>query len=176
MIFEETKLQGAYVVSLEPFEDERGRFARTFCQREFAEHGLESNLVQANLSYNFKRGTLRGMHYQTAPYEETKLIRCTHGALYDVIVDLREDSPTYREWFGIELTDENYKMLYVPQNFAHGFVTLEEDTEAIYFTSQFYAPGAEKGLRWNDPAFGIQWPVEIEVISEKDGAWPDFPV
>ncbi len=174
MKFHETKLQGAWVIELEKFEDSRGFFARAWCQKEFEDHGLVSRVVQANDSFNRKAGTLRGMHYQTAPYEETKLVRCTSGALYDVIVDLRPDSPTYKRWFGVELTARNYKMLYVPANFAHGFITLEDNTEAIYFVSEFYTPGAEKGLRWNDPAFNIEWPRAADVISDKDAAWPDF--
>lgn len=174
MIFTETKLKGAYIVDLEKREDERGFFARGWCQNEFEAHGLAPRVVQANISYNKKRGTLRGMHYQIAPYEETKLVRCTRGALYDVIVDLRPTSPSYKQWFGVELTADNYKMLYVPEGFAHGFITLQDETEATYQVSQFYTPGSERGLRYNDPAFGIEWPAEVQVISEKDKSWPDY--
>ena len=174
MIFTETKLAGAYLIELEKRGDERGFFARAWCRNEFEQHGLVSRLVQVNLSSNNKAGTLRGMHYQKAPDEETKLIRCTRGALYDVIIDLRPDSPTYKEWLGVELTAGNHRMLYVPKNFAHGFQTLEDDTEAIYQVSQFYAPQSEGGVRWNDPAFGIEWPLPAQVISDKDQNWPDF--
>lgn len=174
MIFTETPLQGAYIVAVKKLEDDRGFFGRTFCGAEFREYGLKENMVQANVSYNKRKGTLRGMHYQVAPHQEAKLVRCTRGALYDVIVDFRPSSPTYKQWFGVELTADSYTMLYVPPDFAHGFITLRDDTEAIYQVSQFYTPGAEQGLRWNDPAIGIQWPVEIAVISPKDAAWPDF--
>ena len=133
-----------------------------------------ADVAQANISLSKYRGTLRGMHYQKAPYEETKLVRCTRGALYDVIVDLRVDSPTFKQWFGVQLTADNYKMLFVPKNFAHGFITLSDDTEASYLVSQLYSPGSELGIRWNDPQFGIRWPIDVEVISEKDASWPDF--
>jgi dTDP-4-dehydrorhamnose 3,5-epimerase len=174
MIFTETILPGAYLVELQKYEDERGFFARGWCQREFAEHGLASCVVQANISYNRRKGTLRGLHYQSAPYAETKLIRCTRGALYDVILDLRPSSPTYKQSFGVELTADNYRMLYVPEEFAHGFLTLLDDTEATYQVSQVYTPGAEAGLRYNDPAFAIEWPVPVQVISDKDQSWADF--
>lgn len=174
MIFNETSLKGAYVIDLEPRQDERGFFARTFCRREFEEHGLISYVVQANISFSHKKGTLRGMHYQLAPFAETKLVRCTRGALYDVIVDVRPDSPTFKQWFGVELTGDNYRMLYVPEGFAHGFLTLEDNTEASYQVSEFYAPGYEQGVRYNDPAFAIQWPLEVQVISDKDRSWPDY--
>lgn len=174
MIFSETALKGAFVIDIEKHEDERGFFARGWCEKEFQEHGLVSSIVQANISYNKNKGTLRGMHYQESPHEETKLIRCTKGALYDVIIDLRPESATYKQWIGVELTAENYKFLYVPENFAHGFQTLEDNTEAIYQVSQFYTPGAEQGIRWDDPAFNIKWPGEVEVISDKDGKWPDY--
>ncbi|HXV42374.1 MAG TPA: dTDP-4-dehydrorhamnose 3,5-epimerase [Anaerolineae bacterium] len=174
MIFHETKLKDAYIIEIEKREDERGFFARGWCQHEFEAHGLVPRIVQANISYNKKRGTLRGMHYQIAPYAETKLVRCTRGALYDVIIDLRPASPTYKQWLGVELTAENYKMLYVPEGFAHGFITLEDITEATYQVSQFYTPGAEGGIRYDDPAFGIKWPVEVQVISAKDQSWPDY--
>ena len=175
MIFHETKLKGAFVIELDRQEDERGFFARAWCRKEFEAHDLNRNLVQANVSYNHKRGTLRGMHYQVAPYEETKLVRCFRGAIYDVIVDLRPDSPTYLQWFGVELTAENRRMLYVPEGFAHGFQTLEDDTEVFYQVSQFYTPAAERGARWDDPTFAIEWPAaKRRVISVKDQNWPLF--
>ncbi len=175
MLFHKLKLDGAYRIDLDPREDERGFFARAWCQREFEEHGLEPRIVQSNLSYNRRKGTLRGMHYQAAPHEEVKLIRCIRGSIFDVIIDLRPDSPTYKQWAGIELTAANRRMLYVPRGFAHGFQTLEDDTEVFYHVSEFYTPGAERGVRWNDPLFGIEWPaVEHRVISPKDQSWPDF--
>lgn len=174
MIFFETKLKGACIIEIQKMEDERGFFARAWCQKEFAEHNLTPRVVQANVSFNKKKGTLRGMHYQIAPYEEAKLVRCTSGAIYDVIIDLRPDSPTYKEWTGVELTAKNYKMLYVPENFAHGFQTLLDNTEVTYQVSQFYSPGSEQGIRWNDPTFGIEWPLAIQVISDKDKNWPDY--
>lgn len=174
MIFTETKLPGAYLLALEKREDERGFFARTWCQQEFADHGLVTCMVQGNVSYNRQAGTLRGMHYQMAPYGEVKVVRCTRGALYDVIVDLRVASPTYKEWLGVELTADNYQMLYVPAGCAHGFITLAPDTEATYQVSQFYTPGAEGGLRYDDPAFAIEWPTPVQVISAKDKSWPNF--
>lgn len=174
MIFTETKISGAFIIEPQPITDERGFFARGWCQQELAEHGLNSNVVQVNLSSNKKRGTLRGMHYQLPPDAETKLVRCTRGALFDVLVDLRPESPTYLQWYGIELTEDNYKMLYVPENCAHGFITLADNTEATYQVTAAYAPGAERGLRYNDPAFGIEWPISIEVISQKDRGWADY--
>ena len=174
MIFTETKIKGAFVIEPKPFRDERGFFARGWCQQEFEAHGLNANVVQANLSSNKLRGTMRGMHYQLPPHAETKLVRCTRGALFDVLVDLRPDSPTYLDWFGVELTEDNYKMLYVPENCAHGFITLADNTEATYQVTAAYAPGAERGLRYNDSAFGIEWPIEIAVISEKDQSWADY--
>ncbi len=174
MIFTETKLKGAYILDIKKREDARGFFARSWCQKEFEDHDLTSQLRQANISLSLKKGTLRGMHYQVVPYREAKLVRCTRGALYDVIVDLRPDSPTYKEWIGVELTADNYRMLFVPEGFAHGFLTMEDNTEASYQVSEFYTPGAEQGLRYNDPAFGIEWPLEVQVISEKDANWPDF--
>ena len=175
MIFNETELKGAFIIDLERHQDDRGFFARTFCQKELEAHGLISDVAQANMSLSKTRGTLRGMHYQKSPFEETKLVRCTQGALYDVIIDLRPDSPTFKKWIGVELTADNFRMLFVPKNFAHGFITLAGDTEVTYMVSQFYAPGAELGIRWNDPQFGIQWPDDVQVISEKDAGWPDFP-
>ena len=174
MKFTETKLKGAFVIELNQLKDERGFFARSWCKREMEEHGLNADVVQSNVSYNIKKGTLRGLHYQKDPYQETKLVRCTRGALYDVIIDLRKDSPTYMQWIGVELTADNYKMLYVPEDFAHGFITLEDQTEATYQVTQFYTPGSEGGLRWDDPAFNIEWPIEPEVISDKDKSHPNY--
>lgn len=174
MIFEETKLKDAYLVKLEELTDDRGFFARSWCQREFEQHGLVAHIAQANLSFNRKKGTLRGMHYQVAPYEETKLVRCTRGAIYDVIIDLRPQSVSYRQWIGVELTDANRHMLFVPEGFAHGFQTLADSTEVSYQVSQFYTPGAEQGARYDDPAFGISWPLDVTVMSDKDAKWPAF--
>jgi len=172
MIFRETTLKGAFVIEIEKFEDKRGFFARAWCQKEVEANGLVSRVVQTNISFNKKRGTLRGMHYQVAPYEQVKLVRCTRGVIYDVIIDLRPDSPTFRKWTGVELTAENYTMLYVPENFAHGFQTLEDNTEVTYQVSQFYSPESERGVRYDDPALGIEWPLQVEVISDKDLGWP----
>jgi len=172
MIFRETILKGAFVIEMEKFEDKRGFFARAWCQKEVEANGLVSRVVQTNISFNKKRGTLRGMHYQVAPYEQIKLVRCTRGAIYDVVIDLRPDSPTFRKWTGVELTAENYTMLYVPENFAHGFQTLEDNTEVTYQVSQFYSPESERGVRYDDPVFQVEWPLPVEVISEKDIAWP----
>lgn len=174
MIFQETKLKGACVIDIQRIEDERGFFARSWCKKEFAAERLVNRVVQTNISYNKKKGTLRGMHYQRAPYEEAKLVRCTAGAIFDVIVDLRLESPTYKQWIGVELTSKNHRMLYVPENFAHGFQTLEDNTEVTYHVSQFYTPDAEKGLRYNDPAIAIEWPLEVEAISTKDGSWVGY--
>jgi dTDP-4-dehydrorhamnose 3,5-epimerase len=174
MIFTETKLKGAYIIDVKRLEDERGFFGRSYCEREFEEYGLNTNVVQANVSHNKVKGTLRGMHMQVSPYEETKLVRCTRGAIYDVIIDMREDSETYKQWIGVELTADNFRMLYVPEGFAHGFITLEDNTDVTYQVTQFYTPGSEKGIRWNDPSFNIQWPIEPVVVSEKDQAHPDF--
>ena len=176
MIFTETELKGAFIIELKKLEDNRGFFARSWCQNEFEAHGLNTRIVQANVSYNKKKGTLRGMHYQKAPHEETKLVRCTRGAIYDVIIDLRPTSPTRGQWIGVELTEGNYKMLYVPENFAHGFETLEDESEVIYQVSQFYTPGAENGIRWDDLAFNIAWPIEVQVTSEKDKSWSNYMV
>jgi dTDP-4-dehydrorhamnose 3,5-epimerase len=172
--FTETKLKGAFVVEIEKLSDERGFFARSWCRKEFEAHGLTSRVAQANVSYNLKKGTLRGMHYQIAPYQECKLIRCTRGAIYDVIIDLRPDSPTYKQWTAVELTADNYTMFFVPQDFAHGFQTLTDETEITYQVSQFYTSGSEKGIRFNDPTFNIQWPLDVSVISDKDRDWPNF--
>jgi dTDP-4-dehydrorhamnose 3,5-epimerase len=174
LIFTEIQLNGSFLIELHRIEDERGFFARSCCKREFDQHGLSSEWVQCNISFNRKRGTLRGMHYQSAPYEEIKLVRCTKGAIYDVIIDLRPDSQTFREWYSIELTENNRKMLYIPEGFAHGFLTLTDHTEVFYQMSEFYAPGHGRGVRWNDPAFNITWPIDVNVISEKDNQFPDF--
>jgi len=174
MIFKETPLKGAYLIEPELHEDERGFFARTFCQEEFREHGLNPRLMQCSVSYNRSRATLRGMHYQTAPYEETKLVRCTKGAIYDVIIDLRPGSPTFGRWAAAELTAANLRMICIPEQFAHGFQTLEDDTEVSYQMSEVYAPECARGIRWNDPAFGIHWPAADRIISIRDNSYPDF--
>jgi len=174
MEFHETAVAGAYLVTPQPVEDERGLFARTYCEREFGGAGLNTRWVQCNTSYNRARGTLRGMHYQTAPHEEVKLVRCTRGALYDAIVDLRPDSPTYKAYAAAELTADNRAMLYIPGGCAHGFLTLADNTEVFYQMGAFYAPGAGCGVRWDDPAFGIPWPEPVQVISERDAQYPDF--
>lgn len=174
MKFTETPLKGAWLIDLEKRGDERGFFARFYCEREFAEHGLMSRFVQINNSLSAQRGTLRGMHYQLPPAGEVKVVRCVRGSLLDVIVDLRPKSPTYRKWFGAELTAENRTMMYVPVGFAHGLLTTSDDAEALYLVSAFYAPSEERGVRYNDPAIGIEWPFEPTVISPKDAAHPDF--
>jgi dTDP-4-dehydrorhamnose 3,5-epimerase len=171
MIFTETPLKGAFIIDIEERRDDRGFFARSFCAREFEAHGLKPVIAQANLSYNHRKGTLRGMHYQTPPAAETKLVRCTAGAVLDVIVDIRPGSPTYLQHVAVELTAGNRRALYVPEMFAHGYLTLTDDAEVIYSVGEFYTPGAEGGLRWDDPALGIDWPVRVEVISAKDAAW-----
>lgn len=175
MIFIETKLKGAYVIELEKLEDQRGFFARTWDGKEFEQRGLVGKAAQQSISFNNSIGTIRGMHYQKAPYQETKLVRCTRGGKFDVIIDLRPKSPTFKRWFGIELTADNYRMLYVPYGFAHGFQTLREDTEVIYLMSEVYNPEAEVGLRYNDPTIGIEWPLPVTAVSENDLNWPDFP-
>ena len=175
MKFSETNLKGAFIIEPEKIEDHRGFFARMWCKNEFEAHGLKPNFVQINLSFNKYRGIIRGLHYQTTPYEEAKLFRCTRGAMHDVIIDLRPESPTYLEWAGFELTAENRKMLYVPENFANGYQALSENTEVFYLVSQFYSPNSEKGIRYNDPAFNIEWPEKDDLmISEKDSSWPDY--
>jgi dTDP-4-dehydrorhamnose 3,5-epimerase len=174
VIFTETALKGAFILALEKVKDERGFFARAWCQQEFAKHGLNPQLVQCNISFNRKRGTLRGMHYQAKPHEEVKLVRCTKGAIYDVIIDLRRNSSTFKQWAAFELTATNHWMLYVPEGCAHGFQTLEDRTEVFYQMSEFYAPAYSRGVRWDDPAFGIQWPLAERIISERDQSYPDF--
>lgn len=172
MKFTETKLSGAYVVDLNLIEDDRGFFARGFCANEFSEHKLKPEVVQTNLSFNHKKGTLRGLHYQSLPAAEAKFIRCIRGAIYDVICDLRPDSPTYLQHFGIELSADNRKALYIPEMFAHGYQSLEDNTEVLYQVSEFYTPNTEGGYRYDDPAFGINWPLPVSTISDKDLAWP----
>lgn len=171
MIFTEIKLKGAYIIDIEPIEDERGFFARSWCRNEFEKHGLNPDLVQCNISFNKKKGTLRGMHYQIAPHEESKLVRCTRGSLFDVIIDLRKNSETYKEWFGVELSVENSRMIYIPGGFAHGFQTLEDNTEIFYQMSEYYYPECAEGLRCDDLAFGIDWPITDKIISERDMAF-----
>lgn len=173
MIFKECKLKGAFIIEIDKKSDDRGFFARTWCKNEFEAQGLSTKFVQVNLAFNEKKGILRGMHYQKNPYEEVKLVRCTRGALYDVIIDIRKDSPTYKQWIGIELTQDNYRMLYIPEGFAHGYQTLQDHTEIIYQVSQFYTPNAEGGVRWDDPTVNIVWPeTEERNISSKDQMWP----
>jgi dTDP-4-dehydrorhamnose 3,5-epimerase len=175
VIFEQTRLPGLFVVDLERREDERGYFARAWCANEFAEQGLTNRVVQANVSRNPRAGTLRGMHFQREPHAEAKLVRCTNGAIYDVAVDLRPGSETFKQWLGVELTAENGRALFVPEGFAHGYQTLTADSEVFYQVSEFYTPAAEGGVRWNDPAFGIGWPdPDNAFLSDKDRNWPDF--
>ena len=174
MIFTKGPLPDTYIIDPDKKRDDRGFFARAFCEREFAEHGLARPMVQTNVSFNPRRGTLRGLHFQRAPHREAKLVRCTRGALYDVVVDVRPASPAYGEWMGVELSADSHRMLYVPEGFAHGFLTLEADTEVTYQVSSFYTPGAEGGLRYDDPALAIDWPAPVRVLSEKDRAWPAF--
>jgi dTDP-4-dehydrorhamnose 3,5-epimerase len=174
MIFTATPTAGAFLIDLEKRGDERGFFARAFCENEFGARGLVTRFVQVNNSLSAQKGTLRGMHYQLAPTAETKMVRCIRGALYDVILDLRPASPTFGQSFGAELTADNRRMMYVPKGFAHGFITLTDDTEAFYFTDEFYGPAHERGIRWNDPKFNISWPLQPTVLSEKDANHRDF--
>ena len=172
MKFTETPLRGAYLIDLEPRDDERGFFARAWCADEMRAHGLEPRIAQGNVSYNRRRGTLRGLHYQAPPHAETKVVRCVRGAVYDVIVDLRHGSPTFRQWFGETLTAENRRAMYVPEEFAHGFLTLQDDCEVFYMMSRAYAESAGRGVRWDDPAIAVRWPIAPEVISGRDASWP----
>ena len=172
MVFTETKLPGAFIIEINPLEDERGFFARTWCQREFAARGLKTEVRQCNISFNKKKGTLRGMHYQAKPHEEAKLVMCIRGAIYDVIIDLRPDSPTGKQWLAVELTAQNRRMLYIPEGFAHGFQTLEDHTEVFYYMFEFYYPESARGVRWDDPAFAIEWPNPNYIISAKDQDYP----
>jgi dTDP-4-dehydrorhamnose 3,5-epimerase len=175
VIFKETRLKGVYIIEVERLQDERGFFVRTFCREEFEKHGLNSSVAQCNISYNHKKGTLRGLHYQIAPYSEAKLVICIAGSIYDVIVDLRSDSTTYCQWMALELTARGRRrMLYIPEGFAHGFQTLEDDSEVFYQMSEFYAPEYARGIRWNDSAFGIQWPEDQRILSDRDRNYPDF--
>ena len=172
MNFIETEINDLYIVELNKIGDERGFFARAWCEKEFSEKNLTSRMVQANTSYSKDRGTLRGLHYQVSPHQEAKLMRCIKGAIFDVAVDLRPESTTYKKWFGTKLTESNRKMLFIPEGFAHGYLTLEEDTEAFYMSSAFYEPEAERGLRWNDPTIGIDWPIVDDLnITDKDKNW-----
>jgi dTDP-4-dehydrorhamnose 3,5-epimerase len=170
MIFTETKLKGAFIIDIEPRQDVRGFFARSWDEDEFKEHSLNPRLVQCNISFNKKRGTLRGMHYQVAPFAEAKLVRCTMGAIYDVIIDLRPDSPTFKQWISVELTAENHKALYVPEDFAHGFQTLMDNTEVFYQMSEFYHPECAMRVRWDDPMFGVKWILPVEIVSGQDAS------
>jgi dTDP-4-dehydrorhamnose 3,5-epimerase len=174
MIFTETALPGAYVLDLERLEDERGFFARTWCAREFAAHGLSPCLAQSSVSFSRRAGTLRGMHYQAAPHEEEKLVRCTQGAIFDVIIDLRPESSAFGRHVGLELSAATHRALYVPKGVAHGFQTLADDTTVFYQMSEFHAPGAGQGVRWDDPAFGVRWPIAHPILNERDASYPDF--
>ena len=174
MIFKPTELPGAYVIEPGRLEDIRGYFARTFCEKDFAAQGLETQVAQCSVSFNHKKGTLRGMHYQVAPLKEVKLVRCNRGAIFDVIIDLRRDSPAFKKHVAVQLDERNGKMLYIPVGFAHGFQTLEDDTEVFYQMSQIYSAEHARGVRWNDPAFGIQWPQDERTILERDRNYPDF--
>ncbi len=172
MIFTETPLKGAFVVDLKEISDDRGFFARAFCANEFEEHGLKPAVAQVNLSFNEKKGTIRGLHYQQAPATEAKFMRCITGVIYDVIVDLRPDSPTFQQHFGIKLSAQNRRALYVPEMFAHGYLALTDGAQAFYSASEFYTPGVEQGIRYDDPTLDIQWPIPVTIVSEKDASWP----
>ncbi len=174
MIFHETGLNGACLVELERRIDDRGFFTRSWCKREFAERGLNSDLVQCNISFNKERGTLRGLHFQRAPHEEAKLVRCTKGAIFDVIVDLRKDSPSFSKHYAVQLDCDNRLALFVPKGFAHGFQTLSDSAEVFYQMSDPYVPGSGMGVRWNDPRFGIQWPLPNPLLNDRDRSWPNF--
>jgi len=175
MTFRETEVRGAFIMELEKFEDDRGFFAHGWSPKELAEHGLEAPLVESAISFNEKKGTLRGMHYQTSPHSQAKIVRCTMGSMYDVILDLRTGSPTFKQWVGLELSGSNRLMLYIPKGFAHGFQTLEDKTEVFYNMSDIYAPDSSRGVRWNDPAFGVLWPLPRNVImNERDRSYADF--
>lgn len=175
MKFLPTKLPGAYLLELERHEDERGFFARAWCEEEFAAQGIDMRAVQCNITFNRKKGTLRGMHYQAAAHAEKKVVRCTRGAIYDVMIDLRPSSPTFKQWFAAELTAENYRMLYIPDGFAHGLQTLEDNTEVFYLMSEFFHPESARGVRWDDPAFGIRWPdCKSRAMSKRDATFDNF--
>jgi dTDP-4-dehydrorhamnose 3,5-epimerase len=174
MQFTETEIGGAFILDAEQIADERGFFARSWARDEFEAHGLNPHLAQCNLSYNHRKGTVRGMHWQAAPHAETKLVRCTQGGIYDVVVDLRADSPTYLRWIGAELTAENRRALYIPEGCGHGFQTLADATEVLYMITEYYTPAAARGMRWNDPAITVTWPLAVTVISERDAQYPDW--
>jgi dTDP-4-dehydrorhamnose 3,5-epimerase len=174
MEFIATRLSGVFEIRIEPHCDERGFFARTWCEQEFAAHRLNPKLVQCNISFNARKGTLRGMHFQASPHAEAKLVRCTRGSIYDVVLDLRPESPTRKQWVGITLTAQNRNMAYIPEGCAHGFITLEDETEVFYQMSEFHYPESARGVRWDDPAFGIAWPTQVEVISQRDASYFDF--
>ena len=174
MLFQPTAIDGVRLIELEPARDERGFFARTFCTEELAALGLETSFPQHSISFTRRAGSIRGMHFQRAPHEEVKLLRCVRGAIHDVLIDIRPGSPTYRRWEGYELTSENRRQLYVPAGVAHGFQTLAADTEVVYLISAFYAPAASTGIRYDDPAFKIPWPLPVADVSAKDRTWPDF--
>jgi dTDP-4-dehydrorhamnose 3,5-epimerase len=174
MLFHETGLVGAYLIEPQPHQDDRGFFGRIWCRDELAERGLDTSIVQTNVGFSHRAGTLRGLHFQRPPQAEVKVVRCTRGSVYDVIVDLRTDSPTYRRWYGVELNDRNYRMIYVPQGFAQGYLTLLDESEIYYHASQRYDPPSASGVRFDDPAFGIVWPTAIRSVSDQDRAWPDY--
>jgi dTDP-4-dehydrorhamnose 3,5-epimerase len=175
MIFNPTPIEGAFLIDIEKLGDDRGFFGRAFCQNEFRDNGIPFVMAQANVGYSRHKGTLRGLHYQIAPHEEAKLVRCVRGAVFDVIIDLRKESGSYGQWFGTELTADTHRLFHLPKGTAHGYLSLEDDSEIMYLVSEFYAPGAEKGIRWDDPTFKIQWPLADNlIISEKDQAWPDY--
>ncbi|HEY7908794.1 MAG TPA: dTDP-4-dehydrorhamnose 3,5-epimerase [Thermomicrobiales bacterium] len=174
MLFTETEIRGAFILDAEEIADERGFFARSWARDEFEAHGLNPHLAQCNLSYNHRKGTVRGMHWQVAPHAETKLVRCTQGGIYDVIVDLRADSPTYLRWIGVDLTAKNRRALYIPEGCGHGFQTLADATEVLYMITEYYTPAAARGMRWNDPAINVTWPLDVTVISERDAHYPDW--
>jgi dTDP-4-dehydrorhamnose 3,5-epimerase len=174
MIFKKTFFKSAYIIEIEKHGDFRGFFGRAWCRKEFADRGLNADLAQTNIGYSRSKGTLRGLHYQAAPYAEAKLLRCVRGSIFDVIIDLRPESSTYMQWLGIELDAESYRMIYIPEGFAHGYLTLEDGTEVMYQVSEYYTPGFERGIRFNDPAFAIRWPEDILFISDKDISWQDY--
>lgn len=176
MRFISTPIPGAWLIEIEPVEDERGFFARTFCAQQLAAHGLEGRMVQQSIAFNKRKGTLRGMHYQAPPYEETKLVRVTKGCIYDVILDLRKDSSSYLSWYAVELSADNHRTLYVPKGVAHGYQTLEDNTEVFYQMDQSYVPSHACGVRWNDPMFNIEWPIRDPIISARDASFPDYPM
>ena len=176
MRFTETPLKGAYIIEINKIGDDRGFFGRSWCRKEMADAGLNPNIAQINTSYSQHKGTFRGLHYQIQPHQECKMVRCTKGSIFDVIVDIRPESPTFLRWFGTDLNENNHKALYSPEGFAQGFITLEDGSEITYFTSEFYAPGKDRGVRYNDPQIGIQLPIQPVIITEKDRSWPDFSI